>query len=223
MDRELVKDVAFNDSTDIYDKQIEAVPKPKPQIGIDLENSLYKIKDLKESPLYNLSLVNKELFHSNFIAWFGKTYPAHFIELIEILLDKKKWLDGDKFDIRREFNHFDISVFEGENLKLVIENKVKSIPTQNQLDEYKNKIKNENAFEDQIFAEIDKNIIDRCVKELKQVVKNGKVLKEQKFVMQLDYKEIDGELAGNDVLVQGVCDLVVIKENKAYLYDYKYG
>ena len=104
-----------------------------------------KIKDLKESPLYNLSLVNKELFHSNFIAWFGKTYPAHFIELIEILLDKKKWLDGDKFDIRREFNHFDISVFEGENLKLVIENKVKSIPTQNQLDEYKNKIKNENV------------------------------------------------------------------------------
>ena len=104
-----------------------------------------KIKDLKESPLYNLSLVNKELFHSNFIAWFGKTYPAHFIKLIEELLDNKKWLDGDKFDIRREFNHFDISVFEGENLKLVIENKVKSVPTQNQLDEYKNKIKNENV------------------------------------------------------------------------------
>lgn len=104
-----------------------------------------KIKDLKESPLYNLSLVNKELFHSNFIAWFGKTYPKLFIVLIEELLGGKKWLDGDKFDIRREFNHFDISVFEGENLKLVIENKVKSIPTQNQLDEYKNKIKNENV------------------------------------------------------------------------------
>ena len=104
-----------------------------------------KIKDIKESPLYNLSLVNKELFHSNFIAWFGKTYPKLFIVLIEELLGGKKWLDGDKFDIRREFNHFDISVFEGENLKLVIENKVKSIPTQNQLDEYKNKIKNENV------------------------------------------------------------------------------
>ena len=113
------------------------------KINLNMEN---KIKDLKESPLYNLSLVNKELFHSNFIAWFGKTYPAHFIELIEKLLDnEKKWLDGDKFDIRREFNHFDISVFEGENLKLVIENKVKSVPTQNQLDEYKNKIKNENV------------------------------------------------------------------------------
>ena len=62
-----------------------------------------KIKDLKESPLYNLSLVNKELFHSNFIAWFGKTYPKLFIVLIEGLLDGKKWLDGDKFDIRREF------------------------------------------------------------------------------------------------------------------------
>ena len=42
MDKELVKDVAFNDSPDIYSKQIEAIPKPKPQIGIDLENSLYQ-------------------------------------------------------------------------------------------------------------------------------------------------------------------------------------
>lgn len=42
MDRELIKDVAFKDTENIYDRPIEAVPKPKPQIGIDTENNLYK-------------------------------------------------------------------------------------------------------------------------------------------------------------------------------------
>lgn len=31
--------------------------------------------DHKASLLFNLSLVNKELFHSNFIAWFGRICP----------------------------------------------------------------------------------------------------------------------------------------------------
>ena len=42
MDRELIRDTSFDDSHDIYDRPIEAVPKPDPQIGIDLENNLYK-------------------------------------------------------------------------------------------------------------------------------------------------------------------------------------
>ena len=48
------------------------------------------IKNLKESPLYNLSLANKELFHSNFIAWFGEKYPTYFINLINKLLPEKE-------------------------------------------------------------------------------------------------------------------------------------
>lgn len=90
------------------------------------------INKLKESPLYNLSMANKELFHSNFIAWFGKKYPALFIELINKLLPNRyNWFDGgyNELRIEREYNHFDISVFKGQELKLVIENKVKSIPT----------------------------------------------------------------------------------------------
>lgn len=45
---------------------------------------------LKKSPLFNLSLANKELFHSNFIAWFGKLYPELFIQLISDLLGENK-------------------------------------------------------------------------------------------------------------------------------------
>ncbi len=107
------------------------------------------IKNLKESPLYNLSLANKELFHSNFIAWFGEKYPTYFINLINKLLPEKEndWFAGnpDKLIIKREYNHFDISVFNGEKLKLVIENKVKSVPTQKQLNEYQGSIKDKNV------------------------------------------------------------------------------
>lgn len=42
MDRELIKDTAFDDSQDIYNRKIEVVPKPEPQIGIDLSNTLYQ-------------------------------------------------------------------------------------------------------------------------------------------------------------------------------------
>lgn len=111
-----------------------------------LKNYSPEIKGLKKSPLFNLSLTNKELFHSNFIAWFGKLYPEFFIQLISDLLGENKWADGvdaKKMDIRREYNNFDISVFDSEDSKvprLIIENKVKSVPTQAQLKEYEHKI-----------------------------------------------------------------------------------
>ena len=106
-----------------------------------------EIEKLKESPLYNLSMANKELFHSNFIAWFGKMYPTHFINLINKLLPEKEnnWFDGNPNELRieREYKHFDISVFKDKELKLVIENKVKSIPTKKQLDNYEKVVNNQ--------------------------------------------------------------------------------
>lgn len=93
--------------------------------------------ELQKSPLYKLSLTNKELFHSNFIAWFGNEYPDQFIELIKLLLDKDELGWTGKITIEREYNHFDIAVLDGSgNLCLVVENKIKRIPTQHQLDEY---------------------------------------------------------------------------------------
>ena len=49
---------------------------------------------------------NKELFHSNFIAWFEEMYPNLFIELMNGLLGSNKWAEGlnpDEMEIRREF------------------------------------------------------------------------------------------------------------------------
>ncbi|MBR5822928.1 MAG: PD-(D/E)XK nuclease family protein [Paludibacteraceae bacterium] len=98
---------------------------------------------LTKSPLFNLSLANKELFHSNFIAWFGTMYPSYFISLINNISNPQTSLNFNNIDIRREWNHFDISVFENKSSKtplLIIENKVKSVPTKAQLDQYNERI-----------------------------------------------------------------------------------
>ena len=99
-------------------------------------------KDLQKSPLYKLSLTNKEIFHSNFIAWFGNEYSTHFIKLIKLLLNKDELNWTGKITIKREYKHFDIAVLDSSGkLCLVIENKIKSIPTQKQLDKYETEAK----------------------------------------------------------------------------------
>ena len=108
-------------------------------------------KELNASPMYNLSLSSKELFHSNFLAWLGNNmetrpfFVAVINELAGIVLDS----NGD-WKVAREDKNFDLCIREEKTNEkgkkyndylLVIENKVKSIPRKSQLDEYVNKIK----------------------------------------------------------------------------------
>ena len=104
---------------------------------------------LKSSPLYNLSMANKELFHSNFLAWLGARYPSVFENVFRKLLGNKWPDDLGEFTIEREYKHYDISVM-GNNRpnipRILIENKVKSIPTQEQLERYKTEEKDNCQF-----------------------------------------------------------------------------
>ena len=104
---------------------------------------------LRESPLFNLSLSSKELFHSNFLWWLGsneRTFPL-FKQTMEKFVGKKlQWTFGE-ICVEREKKHFDLCVRNktGQQVLLILENKVKSIPTQKQLDGYCNdKLKVEN-------------------------------------------------------------------------------
>ena len=103
-------------------------------------------RELQKSPLFHLSLTNKELFHSNFLSWFGNTYKFEFKKLIEELLGQGSWpADVLDYKIDREFMHFDICVKDSyNNPRIVIENKVKSVPTQGQLDRYRNDVGSNN-------------------------------------------------------------------------------
>lgn len=90
---------------------------------------------LKKSPVFNFSLGSKELFHSNFIAWLAEKYPKQTGQLFSKFLKNQS---GDVSITRteRESQNRDICLFFTNGQELVIENKVKSLPNQEQLKFY---------------------------------------------------------------------------------------
>lgn len=108
------------------------------------------LEELNKNPMFRLSLGSKELFHSNFLAFLWDQNPKAFLELlndlchnsiqVEDLFRKEPTLD-------REKENFDICIHhkEGKGEKeiydIIIENKVKSIPYKEQLEDYENKVK----------------------------------------------------------------------------------
>ena len=122
---------------------------------------LTKISEsLKKSPLFNLSLASKELFHSNFLAWliennssaFLKEFPAYLHDELEIKdFDSAEVYDSvakhsEEFGVDRERQNFDLSFYlKNFNSKrfVIIENKLKSLPREQQLTDYSEKVKKE--------------------------------------------------------------------------------
>ena len=95
--------------------------------------------NLKLSPMFNLSMASKELFHSNMLYWISQVYPNEFKQVLNSLhIDTNQW--PEKWEVHREKEHFDLSVTvknsDKEEYIFILENKVKSIPYKRQLDEY---------------------------------------------------------------------------------------
>ena len=104
------------------------------------------IKKLKRQPIFQLSLADKELFHSNFLAWIATEYPAFFLSVLENM--KKRETDWhkafleNKLTVKREYNNFDLCILNGQSEPVfVLENKNKSIPYLKQLERYNAKLK----------------------------------------------------------------------------------
>lgn len=81
---------------------------------------------------------------------------------------------------------------------------------------------NQQLFKIELINQIDKNQILKSIELIRSLVNGAQLIKEHSFVMQLKYNEINQSDVQDEVLVQGVCDLVAIKDNKAVLIDYKY-
>jgi len=89
---------------------------------------------LNKSPLFKLSLASKELFHSNFIAWLCEN---HWNSIREAFQKVYKNIPNDKpNEVLREKNNIDLTLVWNKNTKLIIENKIKSLPEKAQLDKY---------------------------------------------------------------------------------------
>jgi hypothetical protein len=98
--------------------------------------------ELKKNPMFQLSLGSKELFHSNFIAWLLESN----IRFCEILVSELRKLNSSipkniEWSLHRELENIDIQLIEKHNktkkgFRIIIENKLKSIPTTEQLKGY---------------------------------------------------------------------------------------
>lgn len=101
---------------------------------------------MKKSPIFSLSMCSLENFHTCFINWLGNTYPAETLKLF--LPDKNA--DNIKFENQVKYSKeciLDLCVtLENDDKEyLVIENKLKSFPTEEQLTNYSNVFKDKNA------------------------------------------------------------------------------
>lgn len=104
------------------------------------------ITELKKSPLFNLSLSSKELFHSNFIAWICENYQLEFGEILaNNFTDKFNFVDKKIISVQRETRNYDLTI-EFNTTKIIVENKVKSVPERQQLIDYKIKSNSNNIF-----------------------------------------------------------------------------
>ena len=106
-----------------------------------------ELEELHQNPMFRISLGSKELFHSNFLAFLWDCDKQAFLHMIYHLLPEGKkinvneLLKKDELTIYREKENLDLCICHTENKKecidIVIENKVKSIPYIEQLDEYR--------------------------------------------------------------------------------------
>ncbi len=91
------------------------------------------IEELKKSPVYSMSLGSKELYHSNFWAWLIEQDNSY-----AQIFDKN--INNSNLDVAREEKGRDITIKNDNNEWYVIENKLKSIATIDQLIKYQNDV-----------------------------------------------------------------------------------
>ncbi|MDZ7790289.1 MAG: PD-(D/E)XK nuclease family protein [Xanthomonadales bacterium] len=93
---------------------------------------------LERSPIANISLASKELFHSNFLAWAFNTYPTTLNAILDCAGLSARSSD-ESVEVTREEQNLDLVVRIGGSRLVVIENKLKSLPYSEQLRRYEEK------------------------------------------------------------------------------------
>jgi hypothetical protein len=87
---------------------------------------------LSNEPLFHLSLHSKELFHSNFLAWFGENYPSEASEAFSAWVPKR--VGQSAVRVQREADHLDLAIELPGLAPFVVDNKVFAPPDEAQLD-----------------------------------------------------------------------------------------
>ena len=101
-----------------------------------LERILPLLTAFENDLLWAQSRAGQELFHSNTIAWLLKNFPVPCAPLLD-LLGATSYTDVSQISVRRERRHLDIVIDPvGASPKVVVENKLYSVPYPAQLTKY---------------------------------------------------------------------------------------
>ncbi|MFH1047649.1 MAG: PD-(D/E)XK nuclease family protein [Patescibacteria group bacterium] len=103
---------------------------------LPLNKKMKAVELLENSQLFHFSLGSKELFHSNFLAWFAQKYPAQFVSVFAPNMPAGTTLRDGKPRVTREQKNIDLHAYLDNGKELIIENKVKSLPYMEQLEAY---------------------------------------------------------------------------------------
>lgn len=89
---------------------------------------------LDQEPLFHMSLGSKELFHSNFLAWFADRFPEPAAAVFSPWSEPMPGAPAGRS--KREAGHLDLVLHLPDLAPIVVENKVFSVPDEEQLDRY---------------------------------------------------------------------------------------
>ena len=110
------------------------------------------VQKLKGNAVFQMSLSSKELFHSNFLAWLAEDEATLgvFNEILKGCFGVTDWsFDPKTMKVGREYKNFDFCICDRKQTKngetagavrLILENKFKSIPYKDQLQKYEKKV-----------------------------------------------------------------------------------
>ena len=132
----------------------------QPEMTLEIDRYLDEACSfLKNSLMYQMSLGSKELFHSNVWGWLLENEKS-FIKVFYPDFDLSQYANGTQIWPCREEHHRDLLIWlektNGEKSHLVIENKIKSIPTREQLKGYSVQL-NDSPFAGGVLTGIGKN------------------------------------------------------------------
>ncbi|MCM1194373.1 MAG: PD-(D/E)XK nuclease family protein [Firmicutes bacterium] len=176
-------------------------------------NKQEQLNYLKNSLMYQMSLGSKELYHSNVWAWLLEKDREYIKAFFNIDLTEF----DNKFEVRRELAHRDITIWlhkkgypdnQGK-CYLVIENKIKSLPTKEQLQDYTEDLGN-----NELFAATYTGI--RSVLNSEDRICKNKKTNEVITWNFRSYKDI----AESIVKITNDSDISAIKEHKSQILEY---
>lgn len=100
-------------------------------------------REIRADPLARIMYGSRELFHSNLLAWLCDEFPEKIGPVLDQLIEEEEAAPRhlESMRVQREWRHLDLVLSWTNRPPLVIENKVFSLPRQDQLDNYAQKIR----------------------------------------------------------------------------------